>query len=438
MRIEANMHATAEFIGVVPKETAFSEIKRLLESHRVSIVNLDENEKEESPILFKGLTKDVTIDEENGYYTVRGRIVSGTHLLDRKTKSRSFQDRNMTYQDVIEEVLKDTAGAAVIFNMEQNPKIGRPLIQYQETDWSFILRLAGHLGVGILPEVTLGEAMFWFGMRKSTERIQFTAEESIFYKETIEPKYFEMGGKAAGFRRSDYFCIKIDSTRRYKIGDRAVFTEKYLAICARFAKLIRGEVIFTYHLAKPSYIVKKYEENAKITGMTLPGTVLKTWGEVVKIHMDIDERQALQTAYPYHWVTATGSLFYCMPKIGTRVELYFPDSDERNAYAIHCARTNNALLCNELGDYNKRFMTTEHQKRLYMFPETMGLVGVSDNETPLQILQSDAIGLLFQSHQDIFILATKEIKVQAGTARLDASKEIIVTQGGKADVEEDL
>lgn len=437
MRIEANVHASAEFTGIVPKETAFSEIKKLLESHRVSIVNLDENEKEEIPILFKGLTEDVTIDEENGYYTVHGRIISGTQLLDRETKNRSFQDRHMTYQDVISEVLKDTAGAAVIFNMEQNPEIGRPLIQYRETDWAFILRLAGHLGVGIVPEVTLGEAMFWFGMRKSTERIQFTAEESMFYKETIELTYDEMDGKEDALRRADCFCIEIDSTQRYKIGDHTTFTEKYLSICARFAKLIRGELIFTYHLAKPGYIIKKYAENAKITGMTLAGKVLKTWGEVVKIHLDIDERQALKTAYPYRWVTATGSLFYCMPKVGTRVELYFPDSDERNAYAIHCARTNNALRCAEIGDYNKRYMTTEHQKRLYMFPEAMGLVGTSDNETPLQILQSDAIGMLFQSHQDIIILATKEIKIQAETARLDASKEIIVTQGGKADVEED-
>lgn len=438
MHIEANTHAAAEFTGIVPPDTAFTEIKKLLEMHRVSIVELKEDGKEKIPALFQGLTEDVTIDETNGYYTVRGRLVSGTQLLDRKTKSRSFQDHKMTYQDVIREVLKDTPQAGVIFSMEENPEIKKPLIQYQETDWAFIRRLAGHLGEGLLPEVTLGEPKFWFGMRKTQERIQFTESERIECKEVIEEKYYEMGGKEAGFRRSDYFCIKIDSTQRYKVGDCTTIMEKYLCICARFAKLVRGELIFTYHLAKPGYIRQKYEENEKITGMTLPGTVLATAGEVLKIHLDIDEKQEIKTAYMYRWVTGVGSLFYCMPKIGTRVELYFPDSDERSAYAIHCSRTNGVAECKELADYNKRYMTTEHQKRLYMFPEMMGLVGTSSNETPLQILQSDQIGLLFQSHRNVTILATKEIIMQARDASMAASKEIIVTQGGNDDADESI
>lgn len=438
LRIEANTHATAEFTGIVGPDTAFTEIKQLLETHQVSIVELEADGKEKSPVIFTGLAEDVTIDETNGYYTVRGRIVSGTQLLDRKTKCRSFQDHKMTYQDVIRKVLEDTPKANVIFNMKENPEIKKPLIQYQETDWAFIRRLAGQLGEGLLPEVTLGEPNFWFGMRKSDERIQFTESERSAYKEVIEAKYFDMGGKAAGFRRSDYFCIKIDSTQCYKIGDSTVITEKYLRICARFARLVRGELIFTYHLAKPSYIRQKYEENEKITGMTLPGTVLATAGEVLKIHLDIDEKQDVKTAYMYRWVTGTGSIFYCMPKIGTRVELYFPDSDERNAYAIHCNRTNNAEECRELADYNKRYITTEHQKRMYMFPEMMGLVGTSSNETPLQFLQSDQIGLLFQSHRNVTIFATKEIIMRARDETMQASKEIIMTQGGDDDADESM
>lgn len=438
MRIEANTHATAEFTGIIPPDTAFTEIKKLLEMHQVSIVELEEDGEEKIPVIFKGLTKDVTIDEENGYYTVCGRIVSGTQLLDRKTKSRSFQDHKMTYQDIILEVLKDTPKAGVIFNMKENPEIIKPLIQYQETDWAFIRRLAGHLGEGLLPEVTLGEPNFWFGMRKVHERIQFTESERKTCKEVVEEKYYEMGGKAAGFRRSDYFHIQLDSTQKYKLGDKTILMDKELTICARWAKLIRGELIFTYHLAKPSYIQQKNEENEKITGMTLPGTVLATAGEVLKIHLDIDEKQDVKTAYMYRWVTGTGSLFYCMPKIGTRVELYFPDSDERNAYAIHCNRTNNAAECKELADYDKRYMTTEHQKRLYMFPEMMGLVGTSSNEMLLQFLQNDQIGLLFQSHRNVTILATKEIIMQARDISMQASKEIILIQGGNDDVDESI
>lgn len=434
MRVEANGHASAKFSGIVSKESAFSEIKALLDTHLVSVVNLEEDGTQNPVPIFTGLTKDVTIDNTSGYYTIQGSLVSGTHMLDRVSKSRSFQDRHMTYQDVIRETLMDTPGAAVIFNMEENPEIGRPLIQYKETDWTFIRRLAGHLGVGIIPEVTLGQPRFWFGMPLSSERVQFSLHENCTYREVVDSKFYAMDG--AGYRRSDYYYIDIDSMQLHKIGDRSNLREKELVICGRRAKLVDGELVFTYRLAKPRFIVEKYHENDRITGMTIPGTVLKTQGETLRIHLDIDSSQMLRTAYPYRWTTATGSLFYCMLKIGTRVALYFPDRDERDAYAIHCGRTNSADDCGELMDYNRRYFTTEHQKRFYMFPETMGFVGTSNNETPLQILLSDEMGLLFQSHHKIWIEAEQHILLRAKNASLKAPKEIIITQEGRDDEEE--
>ena len=66
--------------------------------------------------------------------------------------------------------------------------------------------------------------------------------------------------------------------------------------------------------------------------MSLGGTVEKTDHEQVWLRLDIDGAGG-KAAYPYDWAPATGSLMYCMPKVGTRVSLYIPGSDEREARA---------------------------------------------------------------------------------------------------------
>ena len=47
-------------------------------------------------------------------------------------------------------------------------------------------------------------------------------------------------------------------------------------------------------------------------------------------------------------------------------------------------RTNGAT-CPDMGDFNRRYLTTEHGKRLYWFPEQMGLVPVGGLPGPPQV-----------------------------------------------------
>ena len=96
--------------------------------------------------------------------------------------------------------------------------------------------------------------------------------------------------------------------------------------------------------------------------------------ETIKIHLDIDKEQEEKTAYFYDWVPSTGNLFYCMPKVGTKVSLYICNRDEQSAKAINCVRTNGEN-CSELQNYNNRYFTSEHNKRIYLLPDEMGIQG---------------------------------------------------------------
>lgn len=70
--------------------------------------------------------------------------------MDIKRKSRSFQDAALTYREITEKIVKEY-GADLIWNVSDR-QLERPFIQYQETDYQFIKRIASHLKGGIIAE----------------------------------------------------------------------------------------------------------------------------------------------------------------------------------------------------------------------------------------------------------------------------------------------
>ncbi|MDF2636211.1 MAG: sugar-binding protein [Pelosinus sp.] len=91
--------------------------------------------------LFKGRLKDVNVSIKSDVYILTARFLSETVVLDREQKSRSFQDTNLTYSDVAARIMEDYPGKSFELTAKK-VTIDGPLIQYKETDWQFIKRLA--------------------------------------------------------------------------------------------------------------------------------------------------------------------------------------------------------------------------------------------------------------------------------------------------------
>ena len=50
--------------------------------------------------------------------------------------------------------------------------------------------------------------------------------------------------------------------------------------------------------------------------MVIEGEVLQTKGEVLRLHLEIDDSQDVSAAYDYPWRPITGNMLYCMPEKG--------------------------------------------------------------------------------------------------------------------------
>lgn len=419
MNLMAGFHARAEFSAVTKIEIASEKLKEEMAGKPLGIAALD------GAILFNGIIQDIGFCEESGYGILTGSLRSGSTLLDTEIKSRSFQDISMTYKDVIEKVLKDTYHAGAVFaSGKYDEPIEKPIIQYEETDWQFINRLASRCESFIMPDITQPKPWIYFGMKQNGKEVKFDERE---YSQKAAEKYYYMGAEEGGWRKGDYYHVDVESTQNYEIGDTATFKEKSLKICEKSAIYLQNEVIYTYVLAKESYNQAKRYDNRKIAGMTLLGTVLETAGETLKIHLDIDKEQEVGTAYPYHWVPPSGNLMYLMPKCGTRVSLYCPDSDEQKAVAINCVRTNGGSCgtCEAMGNFENRCLTTEHGKQVYFHPGTMGFIGGSG-----MLSQTDETGTVAQSSLKMKIIAAQKIEINAPDVTLSALLQLNMKRGG--------
>ncbi len=102
--------------------------------------------------VYSGMIRRGSVTEENGVQTMRLDLVSGTIRMDLAKKDRSWQDTGMSYGALFRQVAA-RAGAGVLYPsyLDSRP-LGTPRVQYQETDWEFLKRMAGHFGLPLYPE----------------------------------------------------------------------------------------------------------------------------------------------------------------------------------------------------------------------------------------------------------------------------------------------
>ena len=420
-----NEHAIAIVKGVINAEVGVQKLKSELESSIVKIRQINDNGEEEYIPIFSGYVDEIDIvQEEYDYFLIEMKLLSGSSKLDIKKKSRSFQDISNTYEDILNALIHDTDGGAIRCNFENDCCIEKPLIQYNETDWEFIKRILSYKNCSIIPELEWGLPRIYAGVEKNNNA-SFCEKDFI---KGVSGKFYELGGFEEGYNKGEFIYYKVKSYKNYNIGTEVNIDGKNLIICEKKAEFIRGELIFSYVIGSEILTAKRKYFNENISGSSIVGTVLETEGETVKLHLDIDKSQDQGTAYPYKWVPQTGNMMYCMPKVKSKVALYFGDSDEQKAIAISCVR-NNGDSCDELSDNNNQYLTTEHNKRLAMTPSTISFIGDITNSNSSKFEMLDDMSITFKSNSKLTMITSAKIKINSKEIRIIAPIEIRLSQG---------
>jgi len=123
-------------------------------------------------------------------------------------KSRSFQDAAMTYGQVISQTHARSGVTAVYPAMLDQAPIGFPVIQYQETDWEFMKRVAIRFRLSVYPEPAMSDARLYFGIPVTGE---FGTLDDTSYTSHADVRFFKMGGEMAEYSRSQFLTYDVVS-----------------------------------------------------------------------------------------------------------------------------------------------------------------------------------------------------------------------------------
>ena len=367
--------------------------------------------------IFYGSAKSINVRREGSVFYAELSLQGMTAELDTIPKSRSFQNVDMTYQQVVEEVLLDTPNATAQFSDVAKQAIGRPLIQYEETDWDFIKRLASMVGTQLLPDCTAPVPRFSFGVVPHSQKNVVLDKYTIL----LDKRFYEMGSSAAGLYKPDFLCYLMSDTQYYSLGSQVLVENQPLVICELDGRLISGEMIYTYKIGHPGLLSHRRIRNEKLTGLHLDGTVIKTEYEIVNLKLDIDGGRDAG-CYPFPWTPESGNIMYCMPKLGTRATLYIPDQDINEAVALTSPRINGDN-CPTMEDPQMRIFTTEHGKIMALYPESIQLSGGAPKET-LQIQLNQLDSMMMVSTRAVQLVARMNIDISAPLVTLNSPQEI--------------
>ena len=159
---------------------------------RSNIVDNTGNSTEK--IFLNGVIKELQINETTaGALTVEITAISKSVLLDRIPRYRSFQDPTLTYSAIAEEINGNygTNDGKIVNVGEDMQAVPRMTIQYNETDWEYLKRIASYIGQPVMAYSDKVFVGFFKNMPAQTPNLKY----SQFGKRTKEERtYFKITG----------------------------------------------------------------------------------------------------------------------------------------------------------------------------------------------------------------------------------------------------
>ena len=350
----------------------------------------DETGNATDKIFLNGVISKLRIKETKaGALAVELLCSSKSILLDRIPRYRSFQDPTLTYTDIAQEVNKNYNDGETLVNVGEDMKeVSRMTIQYNETDWEYIKRLASYTGQPVIPyydKVLVGflknqavqtpnTTYSQYGKSKKNKRTMYKITGTEVYPVSAPIKLKTRNRAGGEETENDYYVIE---TRIYNEGN-TLKCEYMLGKQTDYFvdpiphEKIRGAVIEarTVHIARTDesksehgrtdgssdnlegrtigakplnkYIEKAENQNAnvkeRVKASDIAVMILDLTEGFLKLGengQSFEDKYAGKSYFPYvtpYSQSNTG--FTPAPEANDRVALYFPNGNETHAIVL--------------------------------------------------------------------------------------------------------
>lgn len=374
-------------------------------------------------LLFSGEIQSVTYEKAKDVITATIEATSYSIALDRAKKFRSFQDTTLRFRSLLNQI---TPHYQARFNWQvgNDRPVAKPFIQYQETDWAFIKRLASYFEQPIHANLLSETPDFYFGVRAGIRR---TIGEVTLSERGMRKDYYENKGYIKGTNRQHYQYLKIRHREPWQVGDFADYQNQRLTVIETQAIFKQGELTFRHTLGAAGYLERKKIVAKHLIGLNLQGTIRRIEKESIAIQLEIDQEE--QPHYLWKWTPEIGNLGYVMPEMNSKVVLTFSTHDELDGLATHLLRTdpNSSVFKRHLN----RGLVTAADKTLGLQPDQILIAGANQE---VNITVAPQAGICLKSHTHIQMSACGKMVLKGSQATISAPHQLLM-QTNRANID---
>lgn len=409
-----NNYATAELLVDLSREDAERAQEAIGSSTKIAI-NYERNGV--SHLLFHGNVSRLSV-EHDGASRMELKLVSAFHAMDLAERSRSFQDQALACEDLLHRLAAEAYKIGIEVWEGGTQQTGGLLIQYEETDWQFLKRLCALWKLPVFEQMNSADGVLHVGIPKRQLK-------------NVKPGWGVWHGKVGSGGAGEpelTGVIRFSDRECYQLGDTLQIGQRSYVICRKVTRLTGEEIIFDYEGTVRNEVFTVPFDNERITGAGIGGTVIKTKGSRVKVHLDVDEEQKEETAWWFRvelpYTAGNGAGFYFPSKEGERVEVYFPEAKERMA----CVRGffhGEADTNDKLSDPSVKYIGTKEQTYTKF---DSGSILISGAEG-ISIELSDDTGISLSSTGKLNIHSDKSVTLSAESLSLEGADQLQLSTG---------
>lgn len=414
---KCNEHAFAEITAVLEEGQNLEDIYSMNE--KTNVVLFDKQS-----VLFSGVLMNLQISVLQDVYTVVLFVKSYTIFMDLKKKSRSFQYEQNKYQSILEQIIKTEYQGDFIDTASNGKTQNKVIIQYDETDWKFLLRLASQLNTIIIPDILCNKPNMWIGLPNGETHQQ----QYYHYKITRHTdKYMKQKLNYKERSLLDFTYLEVQTEQNYALGDMLSHQNNLFVIIEKQMELKQGKIICQYKICKKESVFTNIFYNTALKGVSIDAKVIDVKQDYLKLHLCIDEKQDIKQCHWFQYntpYTAEGQTgFYVMPQIGDSVKLYIPKQDEAQAYVKAVNR--------EYGKQNKKTKDTTikrfgtiHNNEMVFSPSSVDFIASEQN---CSVHMNYSEGIVLTTTEDIKINTNNLMQLEANKIVMQAKDRIIAT-----------
>jgi len=419
---EVNEHPWVELWGQIPFDKKDDYIMWGQKNTAVQVMAVSQ---EDSYPLFHGIMEKLEIEVRNGTCTMNLKLVAQTCRMDTLEKIRSFQDSDATYDELLDACNKDYGQSGKIMTVGRGTSIGQFIMQYGETDWTFIKRLASMNHTVVVADCSTEGVKYYFGLPRRQEEMQGEVTEYQTHFDIGE--YWEKKEKGLSLMQGDTVSYVWESRDIYELGDWKTIDGKKRVVWKIETEMRGNELYHTYYLKLASGIQTVKQYNPYLSGVSLLGTVTRIKNEKVQVTLFDDanaEAEACWFPYASVYSSGDGTGWYCMPEKGDQVRLYFPTEREQDAYVISAYHDEAKLRRKP----EIKFWRNKEGKEVRLGPDSILLT--NNDGTYIELTDEDGIEMVSEGSITIRAGQSLNIVSDSSSIELDAPKRIRIKQAG--------